>query len=62
MKRQYNERYKHIKTEIPIEYLEKAGREGSQRLIARARCENLEEGNRFWLVKEKRRCVLCQAE
>ena len=33
-----NERYKHIKTEIPIEYLEKEGREGSQRLIARVRC------------------------
>ena len=27
-KGQYNERYKHIKTEIPIEYLEKEGRGG----------------------------------
>ena len=46
-KGQYNERYEHIKTEIPIEYLEKEGRGGSQRLIARARCGNLQEGNRY---------------
>ena len=61
-KGQYNERYKHKQTEIPTEYLEKETREGSKRLIAKARCGNLEEGNRYWLVKEKRRCVLCQAE
>ena len=41
-KGKYNESYKHIKTEIQIEYLEKGGR-GGQRLIARARCGNLEE-------------------
>ena len=29
-KGQYNESYKHIKTEIPIEYLEKGGRGGSE--------------------------------
>ena len=42
-KGQHNERYKHIKTEILIEYLEKEGRRGRKRLIARARCGNLEE-------------------
>ena len=34
-KEQYNERYEHIKTEIPIEYLQKQRRGESQRLIAR---------------------------
>ena len=28
-KAQYNERYEHIKTEIPIEYLKKEGRGGA---------------------------------
>ena len=37
-KRNYNERYKYIKTEIPIEYLEKWRRGESLRLIARTRC------------------------
>ena len=31
-KGKYNERYERIKTEIPIEYLEKEGRGGSRRL------------------------------
>ena len=46
-KGQYNERYRHIKTEIPIQYLEKEGRGRSARLIARARCGNFEEGNKY---------------
>ena len=58
----YNEKYKHIQTEIPIKYLEKERREGSQRLIEKVRCGNLEEGNKYWLEMEKGRCVLCQAE
>ena len=32
-KEKYNERYKYIKTEIPIEYLENERRGGSQRLM-----------------------------
>ena len=56
----YNERYKYIRTSVRAEYLEKEGRGGSQKLIARARCGNLEEWNKYWLDEESRRCVLCK--
>ena len=46
-KEKCKEKYKHIENEIPIEYSEKRRRGGSQRLIERARCENLEEGNKY---------------
>ena len=43
--------YKYIKpTNYYIEYLEEEGREGSQKLIARAKCGNLEEN---WLEIEE---------
>ena len=54
--------YNKWKVQALIEFLETEGRGGSQRLIARARCGNLEEGNKHWLEMEKRRCVLCQTE
>ena len=54
-------RYKHRKTKISIEYLEKEGRGRSERPV-RSRCENLQEGNKYWLEMEKRIRVLCRVE
>lgn len=30
-------------------------------MLARIRCGNLEENNKYWLEEEKRKCILCQA-
>ena len=56
----YNERYKYIRTRVRAEYLEKGGGGASQKVIATARCGNMEEWNRYWLDEESRRCVLCK--
>lgn len=58
-KARYNKRYKYIRTVGRVEYLKKEGNGGNQRLIARARCGNIEEGNRYWLDEERRKCTLC---
>ncbi|XP_054011936.1 uncharacterized protein LOC128894297 [Hylaeus anthracinus] len=42
------------------EYLNKTGKGDNQKLIARIRYGNLEEGNRYWLKEEERKCGLCK--
>ena len=49
-------------TEISTEYFEREGGGESQRLIARGRCGNLEEGNKYWLEMDKRSCDLYRAD
>ncbi|XP_053990568.1 uncharacterized protein LOC128882821 [Hylaeus volcanicus] len=58
----YNSRYKYIVTALCLEYLNKTGKRDNQKLIARIRCGNLEEGNRYWLKEEDRKCGLCKLE
>ena len=58
----YNKLYKHIyRVNLP-KYLEERGERGSQSLMARARCGNMEEGNRYWMKEEDRRCKLCERD
>lgn len=58
----YNKRYKDITTiEIP-KYLRIAGVKASQKIIARQRCGNEEEKNKYWGKDEERRCVICDRE
>ncbi|KAI4474788.1 hypothetical protein M0802_015443, partial [Mischocyttarus mexicanus] len=58
----YNPRYKKIRTVASPEYLTKKKEGGSQKLLARARCGNIEKNNRYWLNQEERRCTLCDTE
>ncbi|KAI4483424.1 hypothetical protein M0802_013408 [Mischocyttarus mexicanus] len=58
----YNPRFERLRTVARPEYLSKRGEGGSQKLIARARCGNIEENNKYWLNQDKRRCTLCGAE
>jgi len=37
-------------------YLRRNGRKGSQKIIARWRCGNEEEKNKYWRKEEDRRC------
>ncbi|KOC61333.1 hypothetical protein WH47_06691, partial [Habropoda laboriosa] len=53
----YNIRYKYIRTIGLPEYSSKEGR--GQKLIAQARCGNLENWNKYWEEEEGRRCDLC---
>ncbi|EZA53789.1 hypothetical protein X777_06685 [Ooceraea biroi] len=41
-------------------YLRKKGEKGSQKVIARWRCGNEEEKNKFWLTEGKRKCQICE--
>lgn len=58
-KAKYNERYKEVKAVGIPKYLRVRGAKGSQKLIARWRCGNEKEKNRFWLSEEQRRCQIC---
>lgn len=58
----YNPMYKYIVSSTIPRYLSQAGRGDSQKIIARMRCGNMEEVNRYWLVEEKRNCLLCKIE
>ncbi|KAI4480459.1 hypothetical protein M0802_014199 [Mischocyttarus mexicanus] len=51
-----------LRTVARLEYLSKRGEGGSKKLIARARCGNIEENNKYWLDQDERRCTLCRAE
>lgn len=61
-KTKYNERYKEIKVVGLLKYLRTKGIKGSQKLIARWRCGNEEERNKYWLTEKKRRCLICKEE
>lgn len=61
-KTKYNERYKEIKVIGTPKYLRVKGVKGSQKLIARWRCGNEEEKNRYWLAEERGRCQICKEE
>ncbi|KAK9301829.1 hypothetical protein QLX08_005940 [Tetragonisca angustula] len=50
----YNPRYKLIRGYSRPKYLVKRSKKKSQRLIARARCGNMEEWNRYWMKEEFR--------
>ena len=41
------------------EYLGKAGKADSQKLMVQARCVNMEKENRYWEEEEKKKCDLC---
>lgn len=56
----YNKYYKSIRCISMPEYLSKRGEGNSQKLIARARCGNLDANNRYWMKEEERRCGLCE--
>ncbi|KAI4486887.1 hypothetical protein M0802_012238 [Mischocyttarus mexicanus] len=58
----YNPRLERIRTVTRPAYLTKRREGCSQKLIARARCGNIQENNRYWLDQEERRCTLCGAE
>lgn len=58
----YNERYKRLRTEQLPKYLEKGGTRGSQRVVARARCGNMDEGNKKWRDEDGRKCELCRGQ
>jgi len=44
------------------DYLLKKGEKGSQKIIARWRCGNEEERNRFWKTEEEKKCRICRIE
>lgn len=56
----YNNRFKYIRYTQRPEYLVKKGSKASQCILARVRCGNLEEYNRYWLKEEDRVCKLCE--
>ena len=58
----YNQRYKEIVSEGLPEYLRKYRERKDMELIARIRCGNLEENNRYWLEEKDRLCKLCSKE
>ncbi|XP_078044049.1 uncharacterized protein LOC144473752 [Augochlora pura] len=55
----FNPRYQKIKIWVLPEYLSKEGKGGCQKLVARARCGNMERWNRYWEKEEERNCDLC---
>ena len=55
----YLPRYKEIMVEEVPTYLEKAGLKGSQQIIARFRCGNEEQNNRYW--EPVHLCRICNA-
>ena len=58
----YNSRYKDIMAQEGPKYLREKEYKGSQKLIARWRCGNEEERNRFWMAAERRNCQICEEE
>jgi len=55
----YNDRYNNS-TSIGIpNYLLRRGERGSQKIIARWRCGNEKEKNRFWKTEEEKECRIC---
>ena len=40
--------------------IEKKGERGNQKIIARTRCGNTEEWNKYWDKEETRKCMLCE--
>lgn len=57
----YNKRYKDILVAGIPKYLRERGAKGSQKTIARWRCGNEEEGNKYWDA-EGRKCQICRKE
>ncbi|XP_029054544.1 uncharacterized protein LOC114881833 [Osmia bicornis bicornis] len=55
----YNPRYKDLITIKTPRYLLRSDRKRDIKSIARLRCGNEEEKNRYWLTEEKRTCSLC---
>lgn len=53
-------RYKYIYEARVPRYLEERGEGDSQSLMARVRCGNIEEGNKYWRKEEERRCMMCE--
>ena len=62
MDSKYNRVYKHIRCIGIPEYLSTRGEGNSQSLIARARCGNIEENNKYLRKEEERKCRLCESE
>jgi len=58
----YNDRYKNSTSIGMPDYLLKRGERGNQKVIARWRCGNEEEENRFWKTEEKKKCRICGVE
>ncbi|KOC69099.1 hypothetical protein WH47_09656, partial [Habropoda laboriosa] len=56
----YNWRFKYYRPVRLPQYLEKDEKQGSQELIARTRCGNTEEANRYWMKEEQRKRILCE--
>jgi len=61
-KSNYNDRYKNSTSIGMPDYLLKTGERGSQKIIARWRCGNEEERNRFWKTEEEKKCRICGVE
>lgn len=59
-KTKYNEKYKEIKVVGTPKYLRVKGVKESQKLIARWKCGNKEEKNKYWLSEKRRRCQICK--
>lgn len=55
----YNRKYRSIMTAGLPKYLNGCRRQGQLETLARFRCGNFEEMNRYWLKEEDRRCKLC---
>lgn len=58
----FNPRFMSCRTFTTPVYLRKSGYRDSQKLIARARCGNLEEGSKYWLKEAEMLCELCGEE
>lgn len=56
----YNRKYKKVMVQSLPKYLKGWGNERDIELIARMRCGNMEEANRYWLGNEDRLCVICK--
>lgn len=57
----YNKKYKDIMSEGLPKYLRKWGIGKELELMARLRCGNFEEANKYWLKDEERYCRLCKS-
>ncbi|XP_011881812.1 PREDICTED: uncharacterized protein LOC105569733 [Vollenhovia emeryi] len=55
----YCTRYKELRTEHIPKYLQKKYKGRDQRMIARYRCGNEEEGSKYWRKEEERVCRIC---
>lgn len=58
----YNRNYKEFSVVGLPKYLKKSGKKDDIEIIAKIRCGNFENGNKYWLREEEKICRLCKKD